>query len=124
MHATRTPSPKRMTTLAFTLIAAAIGGCSAGPSASMGQLSPVKDRATSQPNAELTLGAGDGLGRIVYVNDMILALGGKPSEFWAMNAASAPMLDGGTIATLPNPLQLGVEEASFATVPEAIDPGQ
>jgi len=51
-----------------------LGGCTttAHHSAAMGVL--------GKPRIIMTLGAGDQLGRSVYVNDLILASGGRPAE--------------------------------------------
>jgi len=142
MHLTNsTPAAARITTGALGLLAAAGVGCgSQGSTASMGQLAPVS---VAQAPATLSLGAGDALGQIVYVNDVILALGGNPSEFWAMSQGSMPTLANlqasATIAALPimprtnaidvrnhtDPFEaMNQADAPIATVLESVDPGQ
>ena len=124
MHPNRTPVAARFATLAIVVAACAVGGCSSGPAASMGQLAPVDAVQLDRPDSELALGAGDGLGRIVYVNDVILALGGKPSEFWAMQAVEIHALEGAAIAKLPNKLQISPDDGAFATVPDVTSPAE
>ncbi len=139
MHPTRSTAAARRSTLALALFAAAGVGCSSQHNpASMGRLAPAP---ITQTPATLSLGAGDALGQIVYINDVILALGGKPSEFWAMNKGSMPSPAGlhaspeviASLPILPRPNLLEVDpfnphaapaDAPIANVIESLPPGE
>ncbi len=139
MHRTRSTAAAHRSTLALALFAAAGIGCSSQhDTASMGRLAPAP---LTRTPATLSLGAGDALGQIVYVNDVILALGGKPSEFWAMNKGSMPSPASlhaspeviASLPILPRPNLLEVDpfnphaapaDASIANVIQSLPPGE
>jgi hypothetical protein len=112
--------------VALTVFAAVGAGCSSSrtPDAAMGVMGqPASEQLTS-------LGAGDALGRIVYVNDTVLAMGGSPAEFWAMHNVGglAPMTTLAAAMELRLPSQFGPDSGregyasdTIVNVPEPAD---